>query len=92
MSKFAETRLREIKIRLYREYGHGLKNLYKNKEFDFDLFHKGPSARLRANRKSLGQEFPEFPSEQTTTSDTVNVADYVINTHKPLAFAIGWAV
>ena len=48
MSAFSENRLRDIKVRLYKQYGHNLKNLYDEEgNFKEEEFHKGPNKILK---------------------------------------------
>ena len=48
MSGFSESRLRDIKVRLYKQYGHNLNKLFDHTgKFNDEEFHKGPNKILK---------------------------------------------
>jgi hypothetical protein len=48
VSGFSENRLRDIKVRLYKQYGHNLNKLYDHTgKFNEEEFHRGPNKVLK---------------------------------------------
>jgi hypothetical protein len=55
VSGFSENRLREMKLRLYKQYGHNLNKLFDHTgKFNDEEFHRGPNKIIKeAQQKKL---------------------------------------
>lgn len=91
MSGFSENRLRDIKVRLYKQFGHNLKNLYtEDGKFKEEEFHKVPNKLLKdAHKKKMRLQGIEFPAEGTN-NDTYEVGPWIIDARKQASFAVGF--
>ena len=80
-----------MKIRLHREFGPGLKNIYNpiTKDFNLEEFHKGPKARLQASNSKRLKEIT-LPG-QTPDNGIYSIGGVKIDATVPTSFVLGWA-